>query len=109
MDSARTQGKLTVGAAKARITLDISKAALSIIRLDQIFKVMIYGDEVKRGKPAPDICLEALKQLGLAPAASLSIEDSANGLRSLKADARISALEDFTIDLVRAIERKSRT
>ena len=87
---------------------------------------MIYGDEVKRGKPAPDIYLEALKALGVSPAASLGIEDSANGLRSLKAagmlavaapspdyplpddilalaDAHISTLEDFTVDLVRGI------
>ncbi len=110
---------------------DIIKAVLSITGLDQIFEVMIYGDEVPRGKPAPDIYLEALKQLGVAPAASLGIEDSANGLRSLKAagmfavaapspdyplpddvlalaDAYISTLEDFTVDLVRGIERGGR-
>ncbi|MDE2748820.1 MAG: HAD family phosphatase, partial [Chloroflexota bacterium] len=64
---------------------EIIKAVLSITGLDQIFEVMIYGDEVPRGKPAPDIYLEALKQLGVAPGASLGIEDSANGLRALKA------------------------
>ena len=64
---------------------DIIKAVLRITGLDQIFEVMIYGDEVPRGKPAPDIYLEALKQLGVAPSRSLGIEDSANGLRSLKA------------------------
>lgn len=108
---------------------DIIKAVLRITSLDQLFEVMIYGDEVARGKPAPDIYLEALKQLGVAPAASLGIEDSANGLRSLKtagmlavaapspdypltaeilalADAHITTLEDFTPDLVRRIERE---
>ena len=107
---------------------DIIKAVLRITGLDQIFEVMIYGDEVPRGKPAPDIYLEALKQLGVAPAVSLGIEDSANGLRALKAagmfavaapspdyplpadvlalaDAHITTLEDFTVDLVRRIER----
>jgi len=110
---------------------DIIKAVLRITGLDQIFEVMIYGDEVPRGKPAPDIYLEALKQLGVAPAASLGIEDSANGLRSLKAagmfavaapspdfplpedvlalaDAHITTLEDFTVDLLRGIERDGR-
>ena len=105
---------------------EIIKAVLSITGLDQLFEVMIYGDEVKRGKPAPDIYLEALKALGVSPAVSLGIEDSANGLRSLKAagmfavaapspdyplpddilalaDAHISTLEDFTVDLVRGI------
>ena len=107
---------------------EIIKAVLRITGLDQIFEVMIYGDEVARGKPAPDIYLEALKRLGVAPAASLGIEDSANGLRSLKAarmfavaapspdyplpddilalaHAHITTLEDFTPDLVRRIEQ----
>ena len=108
---------------------DIIKAVLRITGLDQIFEVMIYGDEVPRGKPAPDIYHEALKQLGVAPAVSLGIEDSANGLRSLRAagmfavaapspdyplpddvlalaHAHISTLEDFNIKLVRRIERE---
>ena len=108
---------------------DIIKAVLRITGLDQIFEVMIYGDEVPRGKPAPDIYLEALKQLGVAPDRSLGIEDSANGLRALKAagmfavaapspdyplpddvlalaDAHITTLNDFNVDLVRRIERQ---
>ena len=106
---------------------EIIKAVLRITGLDQILEVMIYGDEVPRGKPAPDIYLEALQQLGVSPAVSLGIEDSANGLRSLKAagmfavaapspdyplpadilalaDAHITTLEDFNIDLVRQID-----
>ena len=43
---------------------EIIKAVLSITGLDQIFEVMIYGDEIPRGKPAPDIYLAALKALG---------------------------------------------
>ena len=106
---------------------EIIKAVLRITGLDQIFEVMVYGDEVPRGKPAPDIYLEALQQLGVSPAVSLGIEDSANGLRSLKAagmfavaapspdyplpddvlalaDAHIATLEDFNVALVRDIE-----
>ncbi|MCY3979361.1 MAG: HAD family phosphatase [Chloroflexi bacterium] len=111
---------------------DIIKAVLRITGLDQIFEVMIYGDEVARGKPAPDIYLEALRQLNVAPGNSLGIEDSANGLRSLEAagmfavaapspdyplpadalalaDAHITTLEDFTVDLVKEIETKNRS
>ncbi len=106
---------------------EIIKAVLRITGLDQLFEVMIYGDDVPRGKPAPDIYLEALKALGVSPEASLGIEDSANGLRSLKAagmfavaapspdyplpddvlalaDAHITTMEDFTLELVRKIE-----
>ena len=127
---ARMNEHFRVGLASGSPT-DIIKAVLSITGLDQIFEVMIYGDEVPRGKPAPDIYLEALQALKVAPANSLGIEDSANGLRSLKAagmfavaapspeyplpddilalaDAHIATLEDFTVALVGRIERKSR-
>ena len=125
---ARMQQHFRVGLASGSPT-DIIKAVLRITGLDQIFEVMIYGDEVARGKPAPDIYLEALQQLKVAPAASLGIEDSANGLRSLRAagmfavaapspdyplpddilalaDAHITTLEDFNVDLIRRIERE---
>ena len=125
------QQHFRVGLASGSPT-EIIKAVLSITGLDQIFEVMIYGDEVERGKPAPDIYLEALKALGVPPAASLGIEDSANGLRSLKAagmfavaapspdyplpddalvlaDAHITTLEDFTVDLARDIERRRKS
>ena len=108
---------------------EIIKAVLRITALDQIFEVIVYGDEVPRGKPAPDIYFEALKQLDVSPTVSLGIEDSANGLRSLKAagmyavaapspdfpltpdvlalaDVHITTLEDFNVDLVRQIERE---
>lgn len=127
---ARMKEHYRVGLASGSPT-EIIKAVLRITGLDQLFEVMIYGDEIPRGKPAPDIYLEALKQLGVAPAVSLGIEDSANGLRSLKAagmfavaapspdyplpadalalaDAHISTLEDFTVDLVRGIKRGGR-
>ena len=122
----RMKRQFRIGLASGSPT-EIIKAVLSITGLDQLFEVMIYGDDVPRGKPAPDIYLEALKALNVSPAVSLGIEDSANGLRSLKAagmfavaapspgfplpadalalaDAHITSLEDFTVDLVREIE-----
>lgn len=124
---ARMKRHFRVGLASGSPT-EIIKAVLRITGLDQIFEVMIYGDDVARGKPAPDIYLEALKQLGVAPDVSLGIEDSANGLRALKAagmvavaapspdyplpddalalaDAHISTLVDFTPQLVAGLSR----
>ena len=111
---------------------EIIKAVMRITGLDQVFEVMVYGDEIARGKPAPDIYLEAMAQLGVTAPVSVGIEDSANGLRSLKAagmlavaapspdyplpadilalaDAHISRLADFNIDLIRQIEEKWNT
>ena len=106
---------------------EIIKAVLRITELDQVFEVIIYGDDIPRGKPAPDIYLEAMKQLGVTPDVTVGIEDSSNGIRSLKAagmyavaapspdfplsdeilnlvDAHILTLEDFTRDLIGQIE-----
>lgn len=47
-----------------------------------LFEVIAAGDSVPRKKPAPDIYLSALAQLGLGPGACLAVEDSRNGLRS---------------------------
>jgi sugar-phosphatase len=79
------------------------------------------------GKPAPDVYLETARLLGLEPSDCIGIEDSANGLRALKAagmfviavpspgfpllddvlalaDRVIPSLEAFSIELVRDIE-----
>ncbi len=49
------------------------------------FDALLAGDVVERKKPAPDIYLLALQRLGAAPARTLVVEDSRNGL--LAADA----------------------
>eukprot|EP00252_Welwitschia_mirabilis_P013342 TRINITY_DN2939_c0_g1_i1.p1 TRINITY_DN2939_c0_g1~~TRINITY_DN2939_c0_g1_i1.p1 ORF type:complete len:411 (+),score=84.13 TRINITY_DN2939_c0_g1_i1:548-1780(+) len=49
------------------------------------FKVIVGGDEVKEGKPAPDIYIEAAKQLQANPLHCLVIEDSLPGVRAGKA------------------------
>ena len=40
---------------------------------------MVCGDEVSRGKPAPDIFLKAAERLGVPVANCLVLEDSQNG------------------------------
>jgi HAD superfamily hydrolase (TIGR01509 family) len=49
------------------------------------FSVIVCGDEVEHGKPAPDIFLQAARGLGTAPADCLGFEDSPAGLRALAA------------------------
>jgi HAD superfamily hydrolase (TIGR01509 family) len=49
------------------------------------FRAAVSSEEVERGKPAPDVYLEAAKRLGVAPANCAAIEDSSNGLRSAAA------------------------
>jgi HAD superfamily hydrolase (TIGR01509 family) len=49
------------------------------------FPAIVCGDEVERGKPAPDIFLRAAAFLGAAPEGCLGLEDSPAGLRALAA------------------------
>jgi HAD superfamily hydrolase (TIGR01509 family) len=49
------------------------------------FEVTVSSEEVARGKPAPDVFLEAARRLGVPPVACAAIEDSGNGLRAAHA------------------------
>jgi HAD superfamily hydrolase (TIGR01509 family) len=49
------------------------------------FTATVSSEEVARGKPAPDVYLEAARRLGVDPAAATAVEDSENGIRSAHA------------------------
>lgn len=49
------------------------------------FSVVVTGDRVTHGKPAPDIYLEAAKQLGVPAAECVAFEDSEAGILAVQA------------------------
>ncbi|WP_018501928.1 HAD family hydrolase [Parafrankia discariae] len=53
------------------------------------FRQVVSSEEVARGKPAPDVYLEAVRRLRVPPGAAagvvVAVEDSANGLRAASA------------------------
>jgi HAD superfamily hydrolase (TIGR01509 family) len=53
--------------------------------LARLFAVTVSSEEVARGKPAPDVYLEAARRLGAAGERCAAVEDSENGIRSAKA------------------------
>ncbi len=53
--------------------------------LTDLFEATVSSEEVARGKPAPDVYLEAARRLGIPQADCAAIEDSHNGIRSAKA------------------------
>ncbi len=53
--------------------------------IGDLFGATVSSEEVARGKPAPDVYLEAARRLGADPARCVAIEDSHNGIRSAKA------------------------
>lgn len=107
---------------------DIIRHVMKLSGLDQVFQVIVYGDDHPNGKPAPDIYLATLEHLGVRAENAIGVEDSSNGIRSLKAagmravaapspgfplspdivslcDAHIDSLTEFTLDLIYAIDR----
>jgi len=60
-------------------------AVLDASGLRQAFTAAVSSEEVPRGKPAPDVYLEATTRLGVHPASCAAVEDSSNGLRSAAA------------------------
>jgi HAD superfamily hydrolase (TIGR01509 family) len=73
---------LALASSSARILID---KVLEGAGLTDAFRVTLSTEEVPRGKPFPDIYLEAAKSLGFPPSACAAVEDSSNGLRSAAA------------------------
>jgi HAD superfamily hydrolase (TIGR01509 family) len=60
-------------------------AALDRSGLTPLFQATVSSEEVERGKPAPDVFLEAAHRLDVAPTRCAAIEDSGNGIRAAHA------------------------
>jgi HAD superfamily hydrolase (TIGR01509 family) len=58
----------------------VIEAALAAIDLAEVIRIAVSSDEVARGKPAPDVYLEAARRLVVAPGRCLVVEDSRNGV-----------------------------
>ncbi|WP_345802462.1 HAD family hydrolase [Microbacterium sp. AZCO] len=72
------------GIQTALVTMSLRRMAQSVVDLIdfEAFDVIVAGDESTRPKPFPDPYLQACDLLGVAPADTVAIEDSPNGLRS---------------------------
>jgi HAD superfamily hydrolase (TIGR01509 family) len=63
----------------------VGRFVLDKMGLAPLFQACAFGDEVEHGKPAPDLYQLALARLGVHAAEAVGIEDSGNGLLSLRA------------------------
>lgn len=63
----------------------------------EYFDAMVFGNEVKNGKPAPDIFLKAAKCLSLKPEECVVFEDSPYGIKAAYgAKTKIIGVQDLT-------------
>ncbi len=70
-------------------------------KMFEAFQEIVPGDDenVKNGKPAPDIYLEAAKRLGVHPSECLVFEDALTGAKSGKsAGCCVIAVPDLRMD-----------
>jgi HAD superfamily hydrolase (TIGR01509 family) len=73
---------LAVASSSNRPLIDL---VLELSGLDRLFRATVSSEEVARGKPAPDVYLEACGQLGVDPRRAAAVEDSHAGIGSAKA------------------------
>ena len=92
------------------------------------FETWVSSEEVARGKPAPDVFLEAARRLGVNTARAAAIEDSHNGILSAhaagmavvalpnhefppgddaleRADLVLGALDELTVEAIQGLSR----
>jgi HAD superfamily hydrolase (TIGR01509 family) len=80
----RLDGSFRLGVASSsnRRVID---AVLEKSGLARFFEVTVSSEEVPRGKPAPDVFLEAARRLAVPPERCAAVEDSGNGIRAAHA------------------------
>jgi HAD superfamily hydrolase (TIGR01509 family) len=85
LEAVRATAQLWPLALASSSNRELIDAVLEAGNLTELFRVTVSSEEVARGKPAPDVYLEAARRLGVAPERAAAIEDSHNGIRSAKA------------------------
>ncbi len=73
---------LALASSSKRLWIDATLRALGV---REFFPIIVSGEDVSHGKPAPDIFLLTATQLGMVPGRCLVIEDSPNGIASGRA------------------------
>lgn len=95
---------------------------LESVGLGQSFDAVVTSDQVARGKPAPDVYLEAARRMGIEATRCVAVEDSGPGLASARAagmrtvviphaltrlhdlsgaDMRVKSASDLSLDTLR--------
>ncbi len=64
---------------------EVIELVIKKLGISNYFSAIVGGEEIKNGKPSPDIFLKAAKHLNAKPSDCIVIEDSKNGVLAAKA------------------------
>jgi HAD superfamily hydrolase (TIGR01509 family) len=73
---------LAVASSANRPLIDL---VLELTGMAGLFRATVSSEEVPRGKPEPDVYIEAARRLDVVPGRCAAVEDSTNGIRSARA------------------------
>jgi HAD superfamily hydrolase (TIGR01509 family) len=126
LEAARLSGSAYPVALASGSPTSVIQEVMRLTGLDQVFRFVVYGDDMQNGKPDPEIYLKTAALLGVEPTDCLGIEDSGNGLRALHAagmraiavpspgfplsaellamaDVKLNSLTEYSLELVRSL------
>jgi len=78
----KLEGHYQLAVATGGHTKEKCSQILKNLRIDGYFDVVVSSDDVKEGKPAPDVYIYTAEKLGVEPVKCLVLEDSVNGVIS---------------------------
>ncbi len=70
----------------------LAQSYLQKTGMADLFDVVVSGQDLEHGKPAPDVFLHAAKEAGAQPKACVVVEDSFNGVRAGHAAGMITVM-----------------
>jgi len=73
------RGKVPMGIATGGTRIVVEKT-LQVLELSELFDEVVTADDVKVGKPDPEVFLLAAEKLGVAPEKCVAFEDAAPGI-----------------------------
>ncbi len=74
--------KQAIASSAPRANVEVVVAALGF---ERYLDAMVGAEDVRHGKPAPDVFLEAARRVGAAPDRSVVVEDAAAGIEAARA------------------------
>lgn len=93
--------KLAVCSNSIKATVNLM---MLLARLEEYLALQLSCEQVSQAKPAPDIYVEAMRQLGVAPEECLILEDNDHGIQAAKASGghllEVASPEQVTLDRI---------